>query len=569
MRFPAQRGLIATLVALLVFGGLSLGVVAEAPATATFQRTWAYTDQPVAGGTVSRTWMWGPTGNTGALQESYDEAPGGQRTVQYFDKSRMEDNSYRAAGPPWDVSNGLLVMELVTGREQLGDNHFEQYPPAQVNVAGDSDDTGGPTYATFEGLLDVTAGNAQSAIVQVLDRAGNITIDQSKAAYGIPTVHFVPETQHWIAGPFWDFMNATGPVYENGNYFTAPLFLNPYYATGFPISEPYWARVKVGGAVKDVLIQCFERRCLTYTPENAPEWRVEMGNVGQHYHHWRYVEIPGSGAAPCPDSPEGVYVWVADLLNDRIQKFDQNGGFICQWYGDYDYDGPMARPQALAVDPRNNDLWVNAIGLLQRFDRQGRLLGSIDGGFNFNDIAIDSLGNIYGVDLVDAEIEKYAPTGAFITAWGSQGSGEGQFDSPTGIAIDAANNIYVADRNNHRIQKFTSNGDFLAAWTPDDDLWGFPASVAVDDAGYIYATSIRVYKLGPDGTLLDIWGEVDDITGSGDIAVGADGDVYAWDANNTMLRVFTSDGVPITSWGSSGSEPGQFSSVPGIATSTR
>jgi hypothetical protein len=28
-----------------------------------------------------------------------------------------------------------------------------------------------------------------------------------------------------------------------------------------------------------VLIQCFERRCLTYTPANAPGWQVEMGNV--------------------------------------------------------------------------------------------------------------------------------------------------------------------------------------------------------------------------------------------------------------------------------------------------
>ena len=182
MRVVGQRGLIGVIVALMLFGGLSLAVVAEAPATTAFQRTWAYTDQPVAGGQVSRTWMWGPEGNTGELHEPYDEAPGGQRTVQYFDKSRMEDNSYRAADAPWDVSNGLLVMELVTGREQLGDNHFEQYAPSQANVAGDADDAAGPTYATFEELLDVTAGNAQSAIVQAVDRAGNITTDQGKAA---------------------------------------------------------------------------------------------------------------------------------------------------------------------------------------------------------------------------------------------------------------------------------------------------------------------------------------------------------------------------------------------------
>ena len=40
----------------------------------------------------------------------------------------------------------------------------------------------------------------------------------------------------------------------------------------------------------DVLVQAFERRVLTYTPDNAPEWRVEMGNVGQHYYQWRYPQ---------------------------------------------------------------------------------------------------------------------------------------------------------------------------------------------------------------------------------------------------------------------------------------
>ena len=35
-------------------------------------------------------------------------------------------------------------------------------------------------------------------------------------------------------------------------------------------------------------MQCFERRCLTYTPANPAGWQVEAGNVGQHYYQWRY-----------------------------------------------------------------------------------------------------------------------------------------------------------------------------------------------------------------------------------------------------------------------------------------
>jgi hypothetical protein len=64
------------------------------------------------------------------------------------------------------------------------------------------------------------------------------------------------------------------------------------FVLGYPITEPYWASVKVGGQSKDVLIQVFERRVLTYTPSNAAQYRVEMGNVGQHYWRWRYGTAP-------------------------------------------------------------------------------------------------------------------------------------------------------------------------------------------------------------------------------------------------------------------------------------
>jgi hypothetical protein len=56
------------------------------------------------------------------------------------------------------------------------------------------------------------------------------------------------------------------------------------------VTEPYWARVPVGGQPKWVLIQAFERRVLTYTPDNTPEFRVEMGNIGLHYKTWRHPD---------------------------------------------------------------------------------------------------------------------------------------------------------------------------------------------------------------------------------------------------------------------------------------
>jgi hypothetical protein len=69
--------------------------------------------------------MWGPEANTDLLTEPFFESPGGQRTVQYFDKSRMEINDPNGdQNSIWYVTNGLLATELITGRMQLGEDTF-------------------------------------------------------------------------------------------------------------------------------------------------------------------------------------------------------------------------------------------------------------------------------------------------------------------------------------------------------------------------------------------------------------------------------------------------------------
>ena len=43
----------------------------------------------------------------------------------------------------------------------------------------------------------------------------------------------------------------------------------------------------------------------------------------------------------------------------------------------------------------------------------------------------------------------------FVTKWGTQGEGDGEFHGPTGIAVASDGSIYVAEWNNGRIQKFS------------------------------------------------------------------------------------------------------------------
>jgi hypothetical protein len=293
-----RRGLLSTMSGMLIFALFGGAVNAEAPANDAFSRTWERTDRPVIEGAVARTWMWGPEAFTTALDEPYTESRDAQRTVQYFDKARMEITNPEAdQNSIWYVTNGLLVVEMVTGRLQLGDNTFEQRQAAQINVAGDANDATGPTYATFSSLSDAAPLPFNQQIIQRVDRAGNVTQDESLANHNIEIAFIDDVTNHTIAAPFWEFMNSSGTVWQDGGYIEAQLFENAFFATGRPISEPYWANVLVGGTPRDVLMQCFERRCLTYTPGNSAGFVVEAGNVGQHYYAWRYEDDGGSGQA--------------------------------------------------------------------------------------------------------------------------------------------------------------------------------------------------------------------------------------------------------------------------------
>ncbi|NLX49483.1 MAG: hypothetical protein GXY82_06365 [Methanospirillum sp.] len=49
----------------------------------------------------------------------------------------------------------------------------------------------------------------------------------------------------------------------------------------------------------------------------------------------------------------------------------------------------------------------------------------------------------------------------FVLKWGISGSGDGEFNYPSGIAVDGAGNVYVADTDNNRIQVFDAEGTFL------------------------------------------------------------------------------------------------------------
>ncbi|HET9221630.1 MAG TPA: hypothetical protein VFO07_03965 [Roseiflexaceae bacterium] len=265
--------------------------VAAAPqiGTTAFAQVWDRQDRPVAEQVTDRSWTWGPVPISEVVRENYVESPEGKRAVQYFDKSRMEINDPTAdPNATWYVTNGLLPIELMTGRMQVGNNQFEFRGPAKVSAIGDPDNW--PTYAEllpyYQSPGAVNPSDLGKPATGMLNPDGKITGFNDYANDGA-TILVRGENNHGVAKAFVDFMNQQGLVSENGRYVTAQVY-DPLFVFGLPVTGAYWVKTKVGGKEIPVLFQVFERRVLTYNPANPPAFRVEMGNVGQHYQLWRY-----------------------------------------------------------------------------------------------------------------------------------------------------------------------------------------------------------------------------------------------------------------------------------------
>jgi hypothetical protein len=230
--------------------------------------------------------FWGPleTARDGQ-REFYADAPGKQRRVQYFDKGRMELTD-PATGV---VTNGLLATELITGKLQVGDNTFDPHEPPAIPIAGDVDNPG-PTYLALHTTASALLSPAPNAIGANITARVSASGDLSSgdAVPGMAIAAYDAITQHNVSAPFVAYRDKVGLL-----------------TIGYAKSEPFRATVKVAGTSREVIIQAFERRILTYTATNPDPFKVEMGNIGRHYFQWRSTlgEAPTAASPTTPASP--------------------------------------------------------------------------------------------------------------------------------------------------------------------------------------------------------------------------------------------------------------------------
>ena len=191
----------------------------------TFAGIWNYTDKPVAElPNIRRSYTWGSSvvGSETTPKEIY---AGSYRTVQYFDKARMEIGTDKVSGKPI-VTSGLLVKELITGYRQFGDNIFIQETPSDVQIAGDPNigeaNSISPTYASFRKVVTINAGQnskppAIGSLTSIhIDKNGNTTTLANPPEKRILAA-YEPTTQHNIADVFVDFGKQTCPIWNGSS----------------------------------------------------------------------------------------------------------------------------------------------------------------------------------------------------------------------------------------------------------------------------------------------------------------------------------------------------------------
>lgn len=187
-------------------------------------------------------------------------------------------------------------------------------------------------------------------------------------------------------------------------------------------------------------------------------------------------------------------------------------------------------PHKIRIDPNDpqKHVWVvnDARHQIYKFSNDGKqlvmTLGEADvagnDGRHFGrpqDLAWLPDGSILVADgLGNSRIVKFDRNGVFLKAWGSRGSGPGELSGVHGIAVDRERRVYVADRTNHRIQVFDENGGFL-------DLWP-------------------------------------NLRQPNDILVAADQTIWIADGTNAKVLAYDRGGRLRYSWGTYGTQPGQF-----------
>ncbi len=243
-------------------------------------------------------------------------------------------------------------------------------------------------------------------------------------------------------------------------------------------------------------------------------------------------------------------------------------------------DGPASTgtdfSSSIALDP-DGHLWLldGVNGQFQIYDADGHLLetwggaGTSEGQFDFQRDSGEALGGIgfvpfnadegfYVADSQNARIQQFDAERDFVRAWGSRGTGEGQFLEPVAVLVNFGEEdaVYVIDAGRDDVQVFTRDGTYLRTigrHGAEDGEFDHVGGGTFDQHGYFWIADtgndrIQEFNTYPPGrgqhkaTVGGPSAAEGELDRPQAVGSGADLHVYVADRGNGRVAVFALDG---------------------------
>ncbi|MEQ8169233.1 MAG: hypothetical protein ABRQ38_10080 [Candidatus Eremiobacterota bacterium] len=358
-------------------------------------------------------------------------------------------------------------------------------------------------YEAFDYPVGIAYDNA-NGYVYVTDRVNCRVLKYNSLGvyelqWGIP-----PHPSDVIKPDYYECAGTAMAITDTGVQWTRYIFEEPTYA--------YNALNTLAGSSIASIVSLGSG--LTAGPFNAAAGAVTLAqcNAGEFF-------MPQGIAVSHDGSAVYVVDWALNPANTqrfgRVQKFNSVGTWQLQWYKSTNL-GEFVHPKGVAVDKSGFvylSWFAGTSGLVEQFNADGTASGkaftaapgavAIDRpegvAIDYTDTTYPS-GILYVADKYNHRIIKYDVSGSGTllgqvgTTGGSGGSDAGEVKYPAGLAVDNSGYLYAVDAGNKRVQKWSShklgNGFVCIFNTPGEllDPWGIAVA---PDGSYAYVADSR------------------------------------------------------------------------------